>query len=397
MNTLTSKRIASIDVLRGIIMVIMALDHVRDYLHITGFSQDALEVATTTPILYVTRWVTHICAPMFLFLSGTAVYLQGLKKARNVLSVFLLKRGLWLVIAQVTVVGFSYTFDPLFRYLPLMVIWAIGISMMILGGLIFLPYRFILVMGLLIVFGHNLLDIPEAMQGFEAGFGWDLLHHGYNVDYPLGGGYILALWYPFLPWLGVMLLGYCAGVLFVPGYDAAKRRRILYQIGGGAIVFFFVLRYANFYGDPHPWMVQENIERSLFSFFKVCKYPPSLLFISITVGIGLVLLSAVEGFHNRLNGFFNTFGRTAFFYYIVHFYLIHLLCMIGFFLRGNTLERAIIEREKFPFMFAIPGEGYSLFVVYLLWIGVVLGLYPICRWYDGYKTNHPEKWWLRYL
>ncbi|MEO7264352.1 MAG: heparan-alpha-glucosaminide N-acetyltransferase domain-containing protein, partial [Ferruginibacter sp.] len=208
------KRIESIDILRGIVMVIMALDHVRDYFHITANSDDPLNLATTSPALFFTRWVTHFCAPAFVFLSGTSIYLQSLRKTKAELSGFLIKRGLWLIFVEVAIISLAWTFNPLYEILALQVIWAIGISMFILGLIIRLPYKVILILGLIIVFGHNLLDIPESAPGFTPGFWWDLLHHGQFVRYNYAPGHDIIIAYPFLPWTGLMMLGYCGGVFF---------------------------------------------------------------------------------------------------------------------------------------------------------------------------------------
>jgi len=183
--TLNQKRIESIDILRGIVMIIMALDHTRDYLHIASNTDDPLNLATTSPALFFTRWITHFCAPIFVFLSGTSAYLQGMRKSKKELSLFLIKRGLWLIFAEFVIIAFAWTFNPFFNLFPMQVIWAIGISMVILGFVIRLPYKVILAIGLMIVLGHNLLDIPEAAPNFKAGFWWDLFHHGHFVPYAI--------------------------------------------------------------------------------------------------------------------------------------------------------------------------------------------------------------------
>lgn len=229
MQPLTSsnqKRIESIDILRGIAMVIMALDHVRDYFHIGANLDDPLNLDTTSPALFFTRWITHFCAPIFVFLSGTSIYLQSLRKTKKELSAFLIKRGLWLIIVEVVIITFAWTFNPQYNIIPLQVIWAIGISMVFLGLIIHLPYRFILILGLIIVFGHNLLDIPEAAEGFKAGFWWDLFHHGYFAPYQFAPGHFFMMVYPFVPWLGVMMLGYCLGILYAPTFSVDQRKNI---------------------------------------------------------------------------------------------------------------------------------------------------------------------------
>ena len=398
-NPLSPKRIDSIDIIRGLAMVIMALDHVRDYFHIGANTDDPLNLATTSPALYFTRWITHFCAPIFVFLSGTSIYLQSLRKTKKELGIFLLKRGLWLIIAEWTIIAFAWTFNTNFNILPLQVIWAIGISMFILGLLILarLSYSLILALGILIVAGHNLLDIPESKPGFEAGFWWDLLHHGVFKLYPIGDNRVLMMVYPFLPWTGLMMLGYCAGKLFTPSFSPEARKKLLLQMGGGLIALFVVLRFINLYGDPVPWTKQDSPFYTFLSFLKINKYPPSLLYLCITIGPALILLALIESIKNRFTGFMVTFGRTAFFYYILHLYLIHVVAAIFFFARGHSFAEARNVGKKFPFMYVAPGEGNGLLVVYAVWLGVILLLYPLCKKYDRYKTAHKEKWWLSYL
>ncbi len=393
------KRIESIDILRGIAMVIMALDHVRDYFHITGNTDDPLNLASTTPALYATRWITHFCAPIFVFLSGTSIYLQSLRKTKKELSAFLIKRGLWLIIAECVIVSFGWTFNPHYHIIPLQVIWAIGISMVILGLLILirLPYKIILILGLLIVFGHNLLDIPEAAPGFRASFWWDLFHHGFFTMYPVFDNHNAMLVYPFVAWTGLMMLGYCAGILFSSTYSSEQRRKMLTRTGLGLIVFFIALRYTNAYGDPVDWSDQKNGFYTFLSFMKVNKYPPSLLYHCITIGPALLLLAFAEKIKTRFTHIMVVYGRTAFFYYIIHIYLVHLLAAIFFFARGHSFQDAANVGKQFPFLFVAPGEGYNLWVVYGVWAAVVIALYPLCKWYDKYKTGHKEKWWLSYL
>ena len=396
--TLTAtKRIESIDIIRGIAMVIMALDHVRDYFHIAAFTDDPLNFATTTPLLYFTRWITHFCAPIFVFLSGTSIYLQSLRKTKKELSAFLIKRGLWLIFAEFVIIAFAWTFNPFYHFIPMQVIWAIGISMVILGLAIRLPYHFILVLGLIIVFGHNLLDIPEAAPGFKAGFWWDLLHHGYFTTYPYIPNHFFVIVYAFLPWTGVMMLGYCAGIFFTPKFSTAQRQKIIFRLGMALFLFFVIVRFINIYGDPVAWTTQKNALYSFLSFMKVNKYPPSLLYLCITIGPALLLLSFVEKIKNGFTNIMLVFGRTAFFYYIIHLYLIHLLLAVAFYAKGNNTQDAINSMQNLPFMFLIPGQGFGLAVVYGIWAVVIIALYPLCKWYDKYKTNHKEKWWLSYL
>ncbi len=393
-----NKRIESIDILRGIAMVIMALDHVRDYFHIAARIEDPLNFDTTTPALFFTRWITHFCAPIFVFLSGTSIYLQSLRKTKKELSAFLIKRGLWLIFAEFFIITFAWTFNPLFSLHILQVIWAIGISMIILGFLIHLPYRIILLLGIVIVVGHNLLDIPETAPGFEQGFWWNLFHSSSFKLYSYAPNHYIIILYPFLAWTGVMILGYCAGIFFSAKYSVAQRTKIFRWLGISLIIFFVVLRFTNIYGDPVAWTTRKNNLFTFLSFINVNKYPPSLLYLCLMIGPALLLLSFMENIKNRFSKFFIVFGRTAFFYYIIHLYFIHLLAAIAFFIRGtHTVQQAIDSMQTLPFLFVIPGVGFGLPVVYAVWIFVVIALFPLCKWYDKYKTSHKEKWWLSYL
>jgi uncharacterized membrane protein len=398
-NLAAKKRIDSIDIVRGIAMVIMALDHVRDYFHIGANVDDPLNLSTTTPALYFTRWITHFCAPIFVFLSGTSIYLQSLRKTKKELGIFLLKRGLWLIIAECIIVGFGWTFNPFFNVIAFQVIWAIGISMFLLGimMLVRLPYKVILVLGILVVAGHNLLDIPESRPGFKASFWWDLFHHGFFVPYQYAPKYYLLMVYPFVAWTGLMMLGYCTGLLFTPRFSPEQRKKILLYTGSGLIFFFVLLRYSNVYGDPFDWSRQQDSLHSFLSFLKVHKYPPSLLYLCITIGPALILLALIEKVKNRFTGWMQIYGRTAFFYYILHIYLIHIIATVCYFARGGTMSEAISSAQQLPFLFIIPGQGYNLWIVYGVWIAVVIVLYPLCKRYDRYKTLHKEKWWLSYL
>ncbi|KAB1156762.1 DUF1624 domain-containing protein [Flavobacterium luteum] len=393
------KRIQSIDILRGIAMVLMALDHVRDYFHITAWTDDPLNLETTTPALFFTRFITHFCAPTFVFLSGTSIYLQSLRKTKSELSVFLFKRGLWLIFVEFAIVNFAWTFNPNYPLQIFQVIWTIGISMFILGFLIKLPYNFILGIGLLIVLGHNLLDFPEAVSGFKAGFWWDLLHHGHAVFYPINANHSAFIFYPFLPWTGLMMLGYCLGKLFTPEFSLAQRTKLLKQLGIVLLVLFIILRGINIYGDPLPWQYQQNNFYTFLSFLNVQKYPPSLLYMAITIGMALFALSFLEKIENRFTNTMVVFGRTAFFYYILHLFLIHFFALINYFINGHSIAAIYDFSTKYniPFLGVVTTDGFGLKMVYIIWIVVILILFPICKWYDGYKTAHKEKWWLSYL
>jgi len=385
------KRINSIDLLRGIVMVIMALDHVRDFFHNDVYLHNPLDLKTTTPILFFTRWITHFCAPIFLFLAGISAYLMSLKKTKNELSLFLIKRGIWLILVEMIIVTLGITFNLSYAVIILQVIWAIGISMLILGILVRLPFTIILIISICIVFGHNLLDYPEAAHHYQVGFLWDLIHNGRFSFYPFAKGHGILIAYAFLPWTGIMLLGYCMGKLFEPSIDPLWRKKILIYSGSGLIILFIVVRLINHYGDPVPWSVQRNGIYSFLSFINVNKYPPSLLYISLTIGTALIFLAITENLNNKITSIFIIYGRVPFFYYVIHFYLIHILDVIVLLFAGYNMKQIIVPNVPFH-----PEFGFDLGIVYLIWIFVVIVMYPLCKWYNRYKSTH-RQWWLSYL
>lgn len=394
MATLKKNRIESIDLLRGIIMIIMALDHCRDYFHSAALVEDPLNLATTTPFLFFTRWITHFCAPIFLFLSGTSAWLQSGRKTKAELSRFLVTRGLWLVLVDLFIITLGTTSDIYFSYFIIQTLWAIGISMAILGLMIWLPFYAILVTGLVIVLGHNMIDFAEANHQGNFPFWWHLLHK--QGDIILWKGQHLFIFYPFLSWSGLMMLGYCFGKIFTT-YESTQRSKILIRMGLGLLAFFAVLRFANVYGDPLHWSGQKNTLYTFLSFMNVQKYPPSLLYMCATIGPALIFLGLVKNTGSRLSKIFIVYGRVPMFYYIIHFYVLSSLNILLYLSRGHTVTEGLKGAQGMPWKFVAPGEGYSLAVAYAIWISVVIALYPLCKWYDNYKTNHKEKWWLSYL
>ena len=325
-------RIDSIDILRGLVMVIMALDHVRDFFHraVVAGSGDVATGPTdldhTTPVLFFTRWITHFCAPIFVFLAGTSVYLLSLKKTKKELSNFLIKRGIWLLIAETVIITLGWTFNPLYNVIILQVIWAIGMSLVILGLLVYLPFNALFILGVIIVFCHNLLDYPAISEGLKGGLIPDLFYFTKFSIYNIDNSHLVLIVYAFLPWTGVMLLGYCFGKLFRPEVDPGRRKKILLQLGSGLLLLFILLRLINYYGDPVPWSPHpRGAVFTFLSFININKYPPSLDFLSITIGGGMLMLALLEGKRNTMTSFFRIYGRVPMFYYILHFYLIHLL------------------------------------------------------------------------
>lgn len=392
--TLDKKRITSVDLLRGVIMIVMALDHTREFFHSAALTSNPLDLNTTTPVLFFTRWITHLCAPVFVFLSGTSAFLQSARKSKKELSIFLITRGIWLIIAEVTIVNLIFSFDISYSAIALEVIWAIGISMVILGLVIWLPFEIILAIGLLIVLGHNALDFYEKEQTTPFSAGYNLMHRvGFHS---LSDNHQLLILYPFLPWTGLMMLGYCLGKI-LRNDNTAYRKKFLVITGISVIGLFIILRFINVYGDPFPWSQQGSGFYTFLSFINASKYPPSLFFLSMTIGPALFLMAWWDNFQNGFTRIVSVYGRVPFFYFLTHFFLIHLFSAIAFFMRGHTFAEDAADLST-PFIkFIKEGEGVQLRYVYLIWLAIVIVLYPVCKWYDNYKTRHKEKKWLSYF
>lgn len=389
-----SNRIESIDILRGLVMVIMALDHVRDYFYFGSFFGNPTNLEATTPFLFFTRFITHYCAPVFVFLAGTSAFLYGTKKTKNELFKFLLTRGIWLVVLELIVNNLIWKFDITFSRIILQVIWAIGLSMIVLSFLIFLSKKVLLTIGLLIVFSHNTLD-HIVMQGKDLiSIVWYILHQPSFI--PLGENVKIGVLYPVLPWIGIMVLGYCLGMLFKNDFSIVKRQRWLLILGFSAITLFFILRGINVYGDLVPWSYQNTTTKTILSFFKVTKYPPSLAYTLITLGPALLFLFAIESIKNKVTDFLLVFGRVPLFYYFLHVLVIHSLAIIGILIFGGDWRNMILTAEVFDNARLI-NYGYPLYIVYLVWITVIAALYLPCKKYMIYKANNKDKWWLSYL
>lgn len=391
LSTASRSRVTSIDMLRGAVMIIMALDHVRDFFHNTAMTANPLDLSTTSPQLFFTRWITHFCAPIFVFLSGTSAYLSGMRKTKAELSSFLIKRGFWLIVVELLVITLAITFNPLYNVLIFQVIWAIGWSMVILGLLVRGSYQVVLVLGAVLVLGHNLFDyFPAAGESAIM----KILFTSPGAVVPYGTNRVILVAYSILPWTGIMLLGYCFGKLYNSSRDAAARRKLLVKIGLAVLALFIVLRLINNYGDPQQWAVQSTIVNSMLSFVNVTKYPVSLQYTCLTIGIAILLLSVMERTAGTAGAFLITYGRVPFFYYVLHFFLVHFLCVIFFFASHHTLAEAI--DPKSPFLFRPVNYGFSLWVVYAVWIAVIGMLYFPCRWFGKVKQQHTQ-WWLSYL
>jgi uncharacterized membrane protein len=388
------KRIESIDLLRGIVMIIMALDHVRDYFHYDAFFYDPTDLLHTNALLFFTRFITHFCAPVFVFLAGISAYLYGAKKTRKELAYYLFSRGIWLVIAELFIISLAWTFNPYYRVFHLQVIWAIGISMIVLSVIIFMKRKFILLIAVVLIACHNLLDIVHIPGNGPASFFWSVLHE--PGDFAVGQLNIFVR-YPVIPWIGVIALGYYFGDLYNTSFDARKRRIILISVGCSAIVLFFFLRILNVYGDAAHWSAQKNTVFSLLSFLNVTKYPPSFLYILITLGPAMIFLALTEKPLNAVTGKIAVFGRVPFFYYVIHLFLIHLLAIAGVIISGLNWSDMILS-NRVNRVTELKGYGFNLSTVYIIWIGLVLFLYPCCKWFDCYKRIHQaNKRWLTYF
>ena len=389
-----SNRIFSIDLLRGMVMIIMALDHVRDYFHAEAYLFNPLNLEKTNGLLFFTRWITHYCAPVFVFLAGTSAFLSGRKKTKMALSAFLLKRGLWLILLELTIVNFGWNFDISFTSIYFVTIWALGVSMIALSALVYLPLKWILAIGVVIVGGHNLLDKVEVSGGGIGAFFWALIH---KQQLFIWAGKNFLVGYPVLSWIGLMALGYCFGKLYTPEFGVEKRKKWLLMLGLGAVVMFAALRWLNIYGDPSPWTKQSDPFFTFLSFLKTTKYPSSLLYQLMTIGPAILFLAFTERANNGLSKFVSIYGRVPMFFYIIHIYLIHLAALFAAEFFSSFGWQIWILKEPLWLTQTLQGYGFGLDVVYAVWIAVVLVVFPLCKRYDRYKTMHKEKWWLSYL
>ena len=389
----TTSRIQSIDLLRGWVMIIMALDHVRDYFHADAFLFNPLDIDKTNAALFATRWITHFCAPVFVFLAGTSAFMVGSRKGKKELSLFLLKRGLWLIILEFTVINFAWFANIEFSLLALTVIWALALGMIFLSVAVYFPFWLTLSLGLVMVLGHNLLDSIHVTEDGIAAVGWALLHEQYGFQM---GHFFVFVGYPILPWAGVMYLGYCLGALYKPEMAPAERKRKLIVMGTAMIVAFVLIRALNIYGDPFPWSHQNEDIQTFLSFMNVTKYPPSLLYLLSTLGPSFLFLAFTEKSSDKISNNVTALGRVPMFYYVVHLYLIHALALLAALATGFNASDMVFNTwiTDSP---NLRGYGFSLTVVYLVWIAVVAIIFPLCLWYDRYKVAHREKWWLSYL
>jgi uncharacterized membrane protein len=388
-------RMSSLDMLRGLVIVVMALDHVRDFF-MTAAVQDPTADPTTGPLLFATRWITHFCAPTFVFLAGTSAGLMASRKRPTELASFLLTRGLWLLVLEVLIISTAASFSPAGvdgfggrTYVNLQVLWAIGASMVILAGAQFMGRRACLAIGAAILLGHNLLDAiwPAAMTSASTAPVWAALHSRQFYDV---GPFAIFFNYPLLPWIGVMFLGYGAAGLFE--LPAKQRDRRLLRIGVSLIIAFILIRALNVYGDPHPWESHTSgTAASIMSFLATTKYPPSLLYILMTLGPAAIACAFAERWRGSLKDVLVTFGRAPLAFYVAHLYLIHALAMLLGVAQGFAAEQFLTPYRFFP-----KGFGVGLLEVYVIWVAVVIVLYPLCSWVAAVKARRQD-WWLSYV
>lgn len=389
------RRIDSIDLLRGLVMVIMLLDHTREYLHADAFRFSPTDLSKTNVLLFFTRWVTHLCAPTFVFLAGTSAHLQLLGgKSRGELSRFLLTRGLWLIVLEFTVVRFAILFNVDHSFLGIAeVIWVLGVSMIVLAALVFLPARAVAAVGIAMIALHNLLDaikVPPATS--FAGTPapdlpqklWLVLHQPGFV--PLFRDVKVFVAYPLVPWVGVMAAGFALGTIYT--WEAARRRRFLFKLGLFLLGLFVLIRASDFYGDPQPWAVQPTTGFAVLSFLNTTKYPPSLLFLLMTLGTALLILARADGVNRErpLNRVLVTFGRVPLFYFILQMFVAHGFGVLLSALAGKSTHHFFLNFPSSATA-APPDAGFALWVVYAAWLGGLLILYPLCLWYGKVKQR----------
>jgi len=384
-------RVESIDVLRGIVMILMALDHVRDYF---GVPANPTDPATASVALFFTRWVTHLCAPTFFLLTGTGAWLRGRRGPTRELSWFLLTRGVWLIVLELTVVRcLAYQFNFDYHVTMLVILWALGWSMIALAGLVLLPTPAVIGFGTILIVSHNLFDSVSAASLGAWGPVWSILHApGIVFARP---EHLVFVAYPLVPWIGVTAVGYELGQAFE--WPPKRRQWFFLRLGVSLVLAFVALRAFNVYGNPVPWSTQPSAVRTVLSFFNANKYPPSLLFLLMTLGPAALILWSVDTATPRLLRPALVFGRVPLFYFLLHLPLIHLLAVAACYLRYGEVHWMFESPrlDQYPVTFP-PGWGYSLPLVYLVWVVVVVGLYPACRWFAGVRQRRTD-WWLSYF
>lgn len=383
-------RLDSVDLVRGVVMVLMVLDHTRDFF--SGNAFDPTDLERTTPALFLTRWVTHFCAPVFAFLAGTGAYLSGARgKSRDELAWFLVTRGLWLIFLEQTVVKFGLLFHPAPNAFFALVFWSIGWSLVVLAGLIYLPTVVVGAIGVLMIATHNLADGLRADSFGSLAPLFLILHQPGPIGRP--PGLVLFIMYPLIPWVGVTAAGYAFGALLTE--EPTRRRKTVLSLGAALTAAFFLLRALNVYGDPRPWSPQRSPLFTVLSFLNCQKYPPSLLFLLMTLGPAIMLLALVD--NDRPAGIMRrslvTLGRVPLFFYIAQWYVIHGLAVLVATARGVPAGWLF---QPLPPGAVPPESAFGLPATYLAWAVVIALLYPLCHWFAGVKKRSRNRW-LSYL
>ncbi len=384
--TVKTARLESVDLLRGVVMVLMALDHTRDFF---GQSGSPTNLATASAALFFTRWITHFCAPVFFLLTGTGAFLSLRKRSKSELSRFLFTRGLWLIFLELTLfrcLAMQFNFD--YHMTIVNVLWALGWAMIVLSILVYLPTSVVTAFGVLMIATHNLLDSINSSNPL-----WSILHSP-NIIFS-NPGHTVFVAYPLIPWVGVTAAGYGLGQIY--NWAPARRRTSLLRLGIGLSAGFILLRAINIYGDPSRWTTQHSAAFTALSFLNTTKYPPSLLFLLMTLGPALLFLWTVDGDTPHLLRPALIIGKVPMFYFLVHFALIHLLAVVICYARYGQVHWMFESPDigHFPIT-PPPGWGLTLPFVYLIWAFVVIALYPLCRWFAALKQRRNDPW-LSYL
>jgi uncharacterized membrane protein len=391
----TSRRIQSVDALRGGVMIVMAIDHIRDFINSSAMQFSPTDLTRTTTALFFTRWITHFCAPVFAFTAGMSIFLYGRHRSKGQVSRFLLTRGLWLMLLELTVLRYVMFLEIRFTHtlILLLVIWMLGLSMVAMAALVHLPIRVLAPLSVVVIAGHNLLDPIQAAKFGKLAWLWDILHQ--QAVFQVYSDNILSA-YSLIPWFAVMAAGYCLGTVLL--WEPERRRRFLLRLGLALTVGFVVVRGLNVYGDPAPWSVQHSWWFTVLSFLNCTKYPPSLDFLLMTLGPALMVMAWIDRVPFSPKNPLIVFGRVPFFYYVLHLAVIHAVAITMNFLRyGNANFLLIPSPSMGSPRNLFPGDfGFSLWVVYAVWVGVILLLYPVCRWYAELKQRRHD-WWLSYL
>jgi uncharacterized membrane protein len=384
------QRFDALDVLRGLTMVIMALDHARDFFSLGYVYYAPLQIGVTNLEVFFTRWVTHFAAPTFIFLAGIGLFFASRRRTKNELASLAISRGLWLIFLELTLIGFFWSFNSDFIYHPkIAVLFAIGICMIFMGFFVYLPKYLIAIIAFFMIFGHNFFDDILSQSFGTYSWIWQILHE--NGSFYVGDIEVRVV-YPFVPWIGVMAAGYLFGPL--TKLPRVERKKVFLSIGMALVIFSLVLRYINIYGDLSTWHCYDNFEDTLMSFLNFTKYPPSLIYLSFFIGFAMIFLSVFDRDLGRWASPLKNFGQAPFFFYILHIPILHLFGII----------LALVVFNDASWLFGAPQPpspegltyGFELLPTYIAWITVVIILYFPSKWFAEFKTRRKD-WWISYL